>query len=261
MIRIGALILAAAFAAFTGGSASAREWKSIRIATEGGYPPFNQLDAKDQPIGFDVDIARALCRKMDATCSFEVLDWDALIPSLNAGKVDAIVSSMSITPERRRQVAFTNRYYDRPTSFVARKDSKIATWDAAGLKDRVVGVVANTVQASFLQAEIQAGGAQIKLYGSQSEANADLVTGRLDAVLADKLMLADWLGKPESTCCELKADVDLAKYARFFGEGEGIALRKSDVDLAEKLNKAIVDIVADGTYKTINDKYFPFSIY
>ncbi|MGO4336067.1 transporter substrate-binding domain-containing protein [Labrys sp. KB_33_2] len=261
MTRIGTFILAVALVAFAGSTVSAREWKSIRIATEGEYPPFNQLDAKDQPIGFDVDIAKALCQKMGATCSFEVLDWDALIPSLNAGKVDAIVSSMAITPERRRQVAFTNRYYDRPTSFVARKDSKIAAWDAAGLKDKVVGVMANTAQAAFLQAEIQAGGAQIKLYGSQAEANADLVTGRLDAVLADKLVLAGWLAKPESLCCEIKADVDVADYPSFFGEGEGIALRKSDGDLVEKFNKAIADIVADGTYKTINDKYFPFSIY
>lgn len=260
MKRIASLGLAVTLALLAG-AASAREWKSIRIATEGNYPPFNQLDAADQPAGFDVDIAKALCRKMAASCSIEVADWDSLIPALNAGKFDAVVSSMTITPERRRQVAFTNRYYDRPVSFVARKDSRIAGWDAAGLKEEVIGVVANTAQAAFLQAEIQAGGAQIKLYTSQAEANADLVTGRLDAVLADKLMLADWLAKPESICCELKADVDLVRFARFFGEGEGIALRKSDGDLVEKFNKAIADIVADGTYKAINDKYFPFPIY
>ncbi|WP_448953272.1 transporter substrate-binding domain-containing protein [Labrys neptuniae] len=253
--------MAAAAVLLAGGAASARDWKTIRIATEAGYPPFNQLDAKDQPVGFDIDIAKALCQKIGANCSFEVADWDALIPSLNAGKFDAVVSSMAITPERRHQVAFTERYYERPTSFVARKDSKITAWGATGLKDKVIGVMANTVQASFLQSEVRPGGAEVKLYVSQDEANDDLVTGRLDAVLADKLTLAGWLKKPDSACCELKADVDVVKYARFFGEGEGIALRKTDADLVEKFNKAIADIRADGTYKTINDKYFPFSIY
>lgn len=247
--------------ALLGGPALANDWKTIKIGTEAAYPPFNDVDSHDQPVGFDIDIAKALCQKMQATCTFEAQDWDSIIPALNAGKFDAIVSSMPITEERRREVTFSNKYYDRPSSFMARKDSKIIAWDAAGLKDKVIGVRATTTQAAFLQSEIQPGGAQIKLYETQDEADTDLATGRLDAVLADKIVLANWLGKPDSVCCEVKADIDVAKYARFFGEGAGIALRKSDVDLAEKFNKAIADIVADGTYKAINDKYFPFSIY
>jgi polar amino acid transport system substrate-binding protein len=243
------------------GPALANDWKTIRIVTEADYAPFNYLDPQDQPGGFDIDIAKALCAKMQATCSIAAEDWDSLIPTLNAGKYDAIVSSMPITAERRREVAFTNKYYNRPSSFMARKDSKIGTWDAAGLKDKVVGVQGDTAQAAFLQSEIQPGGAQIKLYQTQGEANADLATGRLDATFADKIVLSNWLSRPDSVCCDVKADVDLVKYAKYFGEGAGIAVRRNDTDLAEKLNKAIADIVADGTYKTINDKYFPFSIY
>jgi lysine-arginine-ornithine-binding protein len=241
--------------------AEAKDWKTIRIVTEADYAPFNYLDAQDQPGGFDVDIARALCLKMQSQCSIEAGDWDSLIPALNAGKYDAIISSMAITEERKRQVAFTDKYYERPSSFVARKDIKVAVWDAAGLKDRVIGVQADTMQAAFLRGEIQPGGAQIKIYRTQDEADADLVIGKLDAVFGDKILLSNWLSKPDSLCCEVKADIDSARYARYFGEGEGIALRKADTDLKEKFNKAIADIVADGTYKTINDKYFPFSIY
>ncbi|GLS22163.1 amino acid ABC transporter [Labrys miyagiensis] len=243
------------------GPAMAKDWKMIRIATEADYAPFNYLDAQDQPGGFDVDIAKALCARMQAQCSIEAANWDALIPALNAGKYDAVVSSMAITEDRKRQVAFTDKYYDRPSSFAARKDSKITAWDAPGLKDKVIGVQADTVQAAFLKGEIQSGGAQVKLYQTQDEADADLVIGKLDAVFADKILLSNWLSRPDSLCCEVKADADLVRYAKYFGEGEAIALRKNDTDLKEKLNKAIADIVADGTYKTINDKYFPFSIY
>jgi lysine-arginine-ornithine-binding protein len=243
------------------GAAQAGEGPTIRIATEADYAPFNYLDPQDQPGGFDVDIAKALCLKMQAQCSIEAVDWDSLIPSLNAGKYDAVVSSLAITEERERQVAFTDKYYERPSSFIARKDIKVATWDAPGLKGKVIGVQADTVQAAFLQGEIQPGGAQVKLYRTQDEADADLVIGKLDAVFGDKILLSNWLSKPDTLCCEVKADIDTARYARYFGEGEGIALRKKDIELRQKFNKAIADIVADGTYKTINDKYFPFSIY
>ncbi|CAM5769693.1 amino acid ABC transporter [Labrys miyagiensis] len=243
------------------GPSSAKEWKTIRIATEADYAPFNYLDAQDQPGGFDIDIARALCTRMQAQCTIEPANWDSLIPGLNGGRYDAVVSSMAITEERKRQVAFTDKYYDRPSSFAARKDSSITAWDAVGLKGRVIGVQGDTVQAAFLKGEIQPGGAQIRSYQTQEEADADLAIGKLDAVFSDKILLSNWLSRPDTACCEVKADVDLVKYARYFGEGEAIAVRKNDTDLKEKLNKAIADIVADGTYKTINDKYFPFSIY
>jgi lysine-arginine-ornithine-binding protein len=241
--------------------ADAKEWKTIRIATEGAFPPFNDTNAAGELVGFDIDIAKALCEKMQVTCQFRAEDWDNLMPALNAGKFDAVVSSMPMNDERRKWVAFSARYYDRPSSFVAPKDSTIPSFDGAGLKGKVVGVLKATSQASFLQGEITPGGAQIKLYDTQDEAEADLATGRLDALFADKIVLADWLAKTGAACCAIKADIDPAQYPHYFGEGEGIAVRKTDTDLADKFSKAIADIVADGTYKKINDKYFPFSIY
>jgi polar amino acid transport system substrate-binding protein len=261
-MRFIKLVAATAIAlAAAGGIASAKEWKEVRIGTEGAYPPFNAIDPSGQLVGFDVDIAKALCDKAKVTCTFVAQDWDGIIPALLAGKYDAIVASMSVTEERKKKVAFTNKYYDTPASFIAPKDTKITDFSPAGLKGKVLGTQSSTTHANFLEEVYGAAGAEVKLYATQDEANADLAAGRLDAVEADKIVLSEWLKKPDASCCEMKYDVDKEKFRNYFGQGVGIAVRPEDKELVELFNKAIAEIVADGTYKTINDKYFPFSIY
>jgi polar amino acid transport system substrate-binding protein len=179
----------------------------------------------------------------------------------SAKECDAIVASMSITEERKKKVAFTNKYYNTPPSFIAAKDSKITDFSPEGLKGKVLGTQSSTIHANFLEEVYKSAGAEVKLYATQDEANADLAAGRLDAVEADKIVLSEWLKKPEGACCELKTDVDSKKYEKIFGQGVGIATRPDDKELVALFNKAIADIIADGTYKKINDKYFPFSIY
>lgn len=261
-MRLPRLIAAAAItlAAMTGVS-TAKEWKEVRIGTEGAYPPFNGVDSSGKLVGFDIDMGNALCEKMKVTCTFVAQDWDGIIPALLAGKYDAIVASMTITEERKQKVAFTNKYYQTPPSFIAPKDTKITDWSPEGLKGKVIGTQSSTTHANFLEEVYKPAGAEIKLYATQDEANADLAAGRLDAVEADKIVLTDWLKKPDAACCEWKVDVDGAKYVKYFGTGAGISARKEDADLIEMFNKAIAEVIADGTYKKINDKYFPFSIY
>jgi polar amino acid transport system substrate-binding protein len=261
-MRLAKLVAAAALALMAAtGAAGAKDWKTIRIGTEGAYPPFNSVTAAGEIVGFDIDIAKAMCAKMKVECTFVAQDWDGIIPGLLAGKYDAIVASMSITDERRKKVAFTKKYYLTPPAFISTKDSKITSWDAAGLKGKIVGTQSSTTHANFLEGVIKPGGAEIKLYATQDEANADLAAGRLDAVEADKTVLMEWLKKPDGACCELKTDIDPSKYVKYFGEGAGIAIRPDDKDLVEMFNKAIDAVVADGTYSKINEKYFPFSIY
>jgi lysine-arginine-ornithine-binding protein len=261
-MRLAKIIAATAIAlAAATGVAAAKDWKEIRIGTEGAYPPFNSIDPSGQLVGFDIDIAKAVCDKLQAKCTFVAQDWDGIIPALLAGKYDAIVASMSITEERKKKVAFTNKYYDTPASFIAPKDTKITDFSPAGLKGKVLGTQSSTTHANFLEEVYGAAGAEVKLYATQDEANADLAAGRLDAVEADKIVLSEWLKKPDGACCEIKLDVAKEPYRNYFGYGVGIATRPEDKDLVEQLNKAIAEIVADGTYKTVNDKYFPFSIY
>ncbi|MGH6645091.1 MAG: ABC transporter substrate-binding protein [Bradyrhizobium sp.] len=251
IIAIAAVAVAAAV-----GTASAKDWKTIRIGTEGAYPPFNGLDASGQLIGFDVDIGKALCAQMKVECTFVAQDWDGIIPALLAGKYDAIVASMSITEERKKKVAFTVPYYSTPGNFIAPKDTKLTDLSPAGLKGKTIGTQSSTTASVYLEEKYK--DSDIKLYPTQDEANADLANGRLDTILADKFVLYEWLEKTDAgKCCKfIGGDIKDVN-----PEGTGIAVRKEDNELREAMNKAIKDIVADGTYKKINEKYFPFDIY
>lgn len=224
----------------------------IRIGTEGAYPPFNFVDEKGELQGFDVDIAKALCERIGAECTFVKQDWDGIIPALLGKKFDAIVASMSITEERMQAVDFTDRYWTNKLQFIGKKGM---TFDAsaAGLKGKSVGAQRATISGDWL--EKNRPDADLKLYDTQENAYLDLASGRLEGILADALVNYDWLQSDAGKDFEFKGD------PVFDGDLIGIAVRKGEDDLREKLNKAITDIVADGTYAKINAKYFPFSIY
>ncbi|MEJ1158218.1 ABC transporter substrate-binding protein [Prosthecomicrobium sp. N25] len=242
------------------GAVEAKEWKAIKIGTEGAYPPFNFVDSNKQLQGFDIEIAKALCDKMKAKCDFVAQDWDGIIPALKAKKFDAIVASMSITEERKKQVDFTDKYYNTPARFVTSKTNGITDTKPEALKGKTLGAQSSTTHATYLEDQYKAKGVNVKLYGTQDEANADLVAGRLDGILADSVVLYEWLEKGDGNkCCQfVGGDIKDVKY---FGEGAGIAVRKEDKDLKAQINKALAEIIKDGTYEKINKKYFPFSIY
>ena len=235
--------------------AVAKDWKQVRIATEGAYPPFNWVDAGGQLKGFDVDIANALCAEMKADCTLVAQDWEGLIPSLLANKYDAIVASMTITAERKQVVDFTEHYYTTPLSLVVPKDSLIADLSPASLNGKSLGAQASTTQASYADEKLRPAGAALKLYPTQDEVNLDMASGRLDAEVADKFVLVDWLKKDGAACCKLLGD--------FAGTNAqaGITVRKGDTDLKEMLNTALQAIRADGTYDRIASRYFDFEIY
>jgi polar amino acid transport system substrate-binding protein len=254
------LIAMALIGLATVGGASAKEWQKIRIGSEGAYPPFNYMDSNNELKGFDIDIGKALCDEMKVECEFVSQDWDGMIPALLAHKYDAIMASMSITEERKQQVAFSDKYYATPASFIAPKDSKITNTSPEAMKDKTIGGQSSTTHATLLEDVYGKAGATIKLYATQDEANLDLSNGRLDAVLADKVVLLEWLDKAEEgKCCTFVGDD--VRDATYFGEGIGIAMRKDDEELKAKFNEAIAAIIKNGTYKKINDAYFPFSVY
>ncbi|MBW0159243.1 ABC transporter substrate-binding protein [Sedimentimonas flavescens] len=243
-----------AFATLAGGVHA----ETLRLGTEGAYPPFNYVTPDGKVEGFDVEVGLELCKRIGAECEVVAQDWDGIIPGLLANKYDFIIASMFITEERKQQVAFTEPYYMAAMTHVVPKESEITEFTNDALKDMVVGAQAGTTQADY--AVQMYPDADVRLYPTQDEASLDMASGRLDVMVGDMLPLLDFVEKTEDgACCKLAGEpiTDPA----FVGEGVGIALRQEDNDLRERLNKALEEIRADGTYQAINDKYFTIDIY
>jgi lysine-arginine-ornithine-binding protein len=257
LLRCALLVLIGAVLATP---AAAKSWTALRIGVSANYPPFTSVDEHDRFKGFEIEITEALCARMDVSCEFVKQEWEDMIPSLIAHSIDVIFASMSITEERKKQIAFSNRYYQTPTSLVARKALNLRDASPKGMSGRVIGAQQGTLQADYLQHVYAPAGAIAKFYATQSEAQFDLARGRIDAIMVDKLSVYDWIGKSEQGSCCVYTGVDITDQ-RYVGEGVGAGLRKEDSELRERINQAIAGIIADGTYKKINDKYFPFSIY
>lgn len=241
-------LAAAVTLAFSAGAMA----ETLKMGIEAAYPPFNNKDASGQVVGFDVDIGNALCAKMKTECEIVTSDWDGIIPALNAKKFDFLISSMSITDERKQAVDFTDPYYSNKLQFIAaKKDAEFKT-DKAGLKGKIIGAQRATLAGTWLEDNL-GDDITIKLYDTQENAYLDLTSGRLDAILADKYVNYEWLKSDAGKAYEFKGDPVEES------DKIGIAVRKGDA-VREKLNAALKEIIADGTYKKINDKYFPFSI-
>ncbi|MGZ2372492.1 polar amino acid transport system substrate-binding protein [Sinorhizobium medicae] len=253
--RLAATASAAVFVLMTG--IAMADGEKVVIGSEGAYPPFNNLESDGTLTGFDIDIAKALCEEMKADCTFVTQEWDGMIPALIAKKFDAIVASMSITEERKQQVDFTNKYYDTPPAIVVPKDSPITEATAAGLSGKVLGAQSSTTHSNYAEAHMKE--SELKLYPTADEYKLDLANGRIDAAIDDVVVLSEWLKTEDGACCKLLGTLPIDPVIN--GEGAGIAVRKGDDALREKLNKAIEAIRANGKYKQINEKYFPFDVY
>ncbi|WP_422369504.1 ABC transporter substrate-binding protein [Pelagibius sp.] len=238
--------------------ADAKDWKKVRIGVEGAYPPFSSVTSDGKLVGFDIDMANALCDQMKVECELVTQDWDGIIPALQARKYDAIIASMSITEERKKKVDFTNKYYQTPAKFVRKKGSGIEiTKD--GLKGKTVGVQRATIHDNFVT-EVYGDAVEVKRYGTQDEAYLDIAAGRVDLLLADSVALEDGFLKTESGKDYEFVGPDFTD-PKYFGDGAGIAIRKGEDELAEMFNAAIDAIRANGVYKSIQDKYFNFNVY
>ena len=244
----------AAAMTFTAGAVAA---KDLRIGVEGAYPPFSSIDTNGNVVGFDIDIANALCEEMKVKCTLVVQDWDGIIPALNAKKYDAIIASMSITEERKKKVDFSEKYYNSPARFLRKKGSGIEI-TAEGMKGKTVGVQRGTIHDTFITAEFP--DTEIKRYGTQDEAYLDIAAGRVDLLIADSIAMDDGFVKTDAG-----KDFEFVgpSYSdpKYFGDGAGIAVRKSDTELRDRFSAAIKAIRGNGVYKAINDKYFDFDIY
>lgn len=218
---------------------------NIKIATESSYKPFSYTDASGKLIGYEIDLTNALCEQMRAKCEIISQDWDGLIPGLNAKKFDAIIAGMSITPERQEVVDFTDPYFHSGIILIAKKGDDLAI-------DRLQGIPVasqrSTVSSQYLQDNHPE--ADIKLYDTQESAYLDLTSGRVRALVADKVIGMDWLKSDAGKDYEVKGPEITSK-----DDAMGIAFRKGD-PLVAKFNSALNELKSSGKYAEITDKYF-----
>lgn len=221
------------------------------------YPPFASKTPAGKWEGFEIDLIKRLCTRMKAECVIKEVAWDGIIPALNAKKIDVIFASMSITEERAKQIAFSKPYYDTPVALVAAKTAAItATPD--GFKGKTIGAQVGTTSADWLKAKFT-GVAAFKFYDTQEAANADLLAGRIDALVADAIPMADFVKTAEAKAAGLESKGNIP-YDPLFGSGIGAGLRKADKVRLAKLDAAIAAELADPAYDKLAIGYFGMTV-
>jgi len=260
------------------GSAAAQD-RTIKIAVEGAYAPWNMTGAGGKLEGFEIDLANDLCARMKMKCEIVAQDWDGMIPALNAKKFDAIMDAMTITEERKKTIAFSDRYADSPNGFLVPEASPLAKMPGTGeafnlntqpeaaekaieaikpvLKGKTIGVQTSTIQSAFADKYLK-DVAEIREYKTVEQHDLDLAAGRLDAVFAGATQIIGTLEKPDfKTGYKL---VGPSLTGGVLGGGIGIGLRKDDAELKAKFNEAIKAAIADGTAKTLSMKWFKVDV-
>ncbi len=239
-------------------AAHAQPPQRLRIGVAVGYAPFSEIGTDGQLKGFEIDLAQALCARLGQPCTPVILDFDSLIPSLQSRKIDAIMASMSITPERQQLIAFTAPYYFSPARMVVRSGARLDI-TPAGLKGKRIGVERGTIHERLLAEQFK--DSQVMRYATQDQAFLDLRTGRLDATLADAVVAQfGFLNHSEGRGFAF-AGPDFGKDTRYYGQGIGVGVRKADADtLGRRLDEALVALRGNGALKALNDRHFSFDL-
>lgn len=233
--------------------------QTLRIGTDTTYAPFSSKDAKGDFIGFDIDLGNALCQRIQTKCTWIASDFDALIPSLKAKKIDAIISSLSITDKRQKEILFSDKLYAADPRLIAAKGSTLVP-TLTSLAGKQVGVLQGSTQEAFANAEWRTKGVNVVAYANQDLIYADLAAGRLDAALQDEVAASEgFLKQPAGKDFSFAGPAVNDK--RYFGVGTGIGLRKNETERKAALDKALAEMRADGTYDKLASKYFDFNVY
>lgn len=237
---------------------------TLKIGTEGGYPPWSMVDAAGKVSGFDADVGNALCKELNAECRFVVQAFDSLIPSLDANRFDLIISGMSVTPERSKRISFSIPYAVEDAIFVLPKKSPLVTADSTdailkGLEGKTVGVQGGTTHGDYLRK--MAPGLKIKNYDTLDQMQIDLDAGRLDATFADLTSQSKFLKKVGDQQFTLsKLIIKGSSSPEVLGYGIGVGINKNRPELKEKVDAALCKLINDGTVKASSEKWFDIDI-
>lgn len=256
MKRLSLLMLALA-----GATSAAAE--DLRIGTSADYPPWESVDAANEIIGFDRDFGDELCKRIGAECSWVNQAYDGLLPGLQVGKFDAVISGISINEERAKMVDFTVAYADAPSAFAGPAASELTpelTKDqlVAGLSGKTIGVQTGTTFEQVLRAHLP--DVTVRTYDRPEQIVDDISAERIDAGLME---LAAWQpfvsGESKDELKFFGAPLTGADYPEF-GEGQGVALKKGNAELQKRMDEAITAMLSDGTLEAISTKWFGYDL-
>jgi polar amino acid transport system substrate-binding protein len=232
--------------------------RALRFLTDDDYPPLNFSLPDGSLVGFNVDMARAICAELQLACTIQARRWDTLVDSLLSGKGDAVIASLAATPALRTKLDFTKPYYKSPARFVARKDLALDDATPVSLAGQEIGVVVGSAHKAYLDAFFPK--AVEKTFADATALRDALRSGAIAIAFGDGLSWAVWLdGAASGDCCAFKGGPFLE--SRFFGEGVGIALRKEDAELRHAIDWALARLAARGVYAELYLKYFPIGFY
>lgn len=228
---------------------------AIRFLTTNDYPPFGFALQNGTAVGFEVDLARALCDELQVTCTIQARPWDSILPALADDQADAAMASIAITDAAERTVAFTRPYYKTPARFVVRQAD---VGDPGKWKGKRVGVVQATAHEAFLRRFFP--DLAVVPFATPEALRSALKSAAVDAVFADAVGASVWLnGSDANGCCAFAGGAYTEE--AYFGRGAGIAVRKKDVVLKRALDYALARVAAKGVYGDIYLRYFPVGLY
>jgi polar amino acid transport system substrate-binding protein len=230
----------------------------IRFLTDSDFPPFNFYDEEGVLVGFNVDLARAICLELNTSCDIKARPWNELFPDLKRGEADAVIASHKVTADALKQVAFTERYFHTPGRFVGRKNSPKVDMTPSGLDGMRIAVARGSAHEAFLKAFFR--DSPLTVYENADLARQALADGKVDFLFGDGISLAFWLnGTLSRQCCEMRGGPFLEP--KYFGDGIAIAVPKNDPDIRHLLNKGLDRVRASGRFQELVQRYFPVRIY
>ncbi|CAN7691311.1 transporter substrate-binding domain-containing protein [Mesorhizobium sp. LjRoot246] len=255
-----------------------KKWTEVRIATEGGFLPWNYTKPDGTLAGFEIDLANDLCTRMKVKCTITAESFDSMIPALNAGKYDALIDDVAITPKRQEVIAFSKPYASICYTFATSTNSDIASkLEAddhvisladgaavnaameplkAALKDKTIGTLAAGTSVSFVETYLK-GVVLMRQYKTPDARDLDLVSGRVDVIVGSKDALNGAVAKQGKDAMKI---VGPCFQGGVIGKGAGVGMRKQDTELKAMFDKAITEAQQDGTIKKLSIPVFGIDV-
>jgi polar amino acid transport system substrate-binding protein len=230
----------------------------IRFLTDSDFPPFNFYDEDGVLVGFNIDLARAICLDLQTSCDIKARPWEELFGGLKSGEADAIIAGHKVTAKAAADVEFSDRYFHTPGRFACRKDMADIEISPTGLDGKRIAVAKGSSHEAFLKAFFR--DSPLALFENADLAREALAGNKVDFVFDDGISLAFWLnGTLSRQCCEMRGGPYLEP--KFFGDGIAIAIPKNDPEIKALINGALKRVRDSGRFGELVQRYFPVRIY